>query len=55
LTISGHSFVRICGSVFAVTTTRQSSQVSIAQATIIPISADLPMPCPEAVASRYGV
>jgi hypothetical protein len=44
LTISGQSLVRICGSVLAVTTTRVSSCVSSAQQTIMPMSADLPMP-----------
>ena len=48
LAISGRVLVRNWFSVLAVTTTLQSSQVSMPHFTSIEIRADLPMPWPEA-------
>ena len=53
--ISGLVFVSNWLSVFAVITTRVSSQVSSPHFTSIAINADLPIPCPEATAIRNGV
>ena len=52
--ISGQVLVRSWPSVLAVTTMRQSSQVSIPQFESMPINADLPMPWPAATAMRSG-
>ena len=51
---SGAVLVRSCASVLAVTITRVSGQVSSAHLTSMPISADLPMPWPDARAMRNG-
>jgi hypothetical protein len=50
LAISGLVFVWSCFSVFAVMTPRVSSIVESAHITSIPISADFPMPWPDATA-----
>src|SRR6185312_10559761 len=54
LQISGQVFVASWDSVFAVTTIRQSSQVSFAQLQTIAIRAVLPIPCPEETAKFSG-
>ena len=54
LLTSGQVFVVSWSSVLAVIITRQSSQVDIAQSATMPISADLPTPCPDATAIRSG-
>ena len=55
LAISGDVFVRSCPSVLAVITTRAPRWQDMAQFAIMPISADLPIPCPEATAIFSGV
>src|SRR6185312_9898443 len=55
LQISGQVFVASWLSVFAVTTIRQSSQVSFAQLHTIAIRAVLPIPWPDDTASSNGV
>ncbi|MCY1456878.1 hypothetical protein D9M71_741270 [compost metagenome] len=54
LPTSGQVLVRSWFSVVAVTTILQSSQVDMAQSMIMLMSADLPMPCPDATAMRSG-
>src|SRR5258708_8111630 len=50
--ISGCVLVFSWSPVFAVTSTLQSRQVDFAQCTILPMTADLPIPCPDEMPFR---